>query len=62
MLHFDKYLAALATDTSTRAHVLLFAVICIETGIIALPFLPGDRCGTIGGFMGKSRHLIHLPV
>lgn len=42
VLHIDKHLQALIAQYGPMAHVLLFAVIFLETGLVVMPFLPGD--------------------
>ncbi len=42
ILHFDQSLAAFVADHGAWVYVLLFAIVFAETGLIVLPFLPGD--------------------
>jgi membrane-associated protein len=42
VLHVDKHLEAFAQQHGTLIYVLLFAIIFCETGLVILPFLPGD--------------------
>lgn len=42
LLHIDVYLTALVAYLGPWAYVLLFAIIFSETGLIIVPFLPGD--------------------
>ncbi len=41
-LHVDKHLRHLIGDYGTTTYAILFAVIFCETGLVFLPFLPGD--------------------
>jgi len=41
-LHLDTYLAQIISDYGTWTYGILFAVIFVETGLVVMPFLPGD--------------------
>lgn len=41
-LHLDKHLAAATAAYGTGIYALLFAIVFCETGLVVLPFLPGD--------------------
>ncbi|HEX7432214.1 MAG TPA: DedA family protein [Anaerolineaceae bacterium] len=42
ILHLDKHLGALITQFGVWTYVILFIIIFIETGLVVMPFLPGD--------------------
>jgi membrane-associated protein len=42
ILHLDQYLIAIVNDYGTLTYVILFLIIFTETGLIVMPFLPGD--------------------
>ncbi len=42
ILHIDTYLLAFVSSYGFWAYIALFAIIFCETGLIVLPFLPGD--------------------
>ncbi len=60
-LHLDKHLATVVQVWGPWVYVLLFAIIFIETGLVVMPFLPGDSllfvAGAIAAVGGMS-----LPV
>lgn len=41
-LHIDKHLQELLTTYGKETYIIFFAIIFIETGIVIMPFLPGD--------------------
>jgi membrane-associated protein len=64
-LHLDKYLAALTTEYGTLIYALLFLIIFVETGLVVMPFLPGDSllfvAGAIAGLGGMSLAIL-IPL
>lgn len=41
-LHLDEYMASIISQYGTWTYGILFVVIFIETGLVVMPFLPGD--------------------
>ena len=41
-LHLDEYMANIISQYGTWTYGILFVVIFIETGLVVMPFLPGD--------------------
>ena len=42
VLHLDKHLGALIQQYGLWTYAILFVVIFVETGLVVMPFLPGD--------------------
>ncbi|GAB2949793.1 DedA family protein [Hymenobacter coalescens] len=42
VLHLDKHLTELVQQYDTWTYAILFLIIFVETGVVVLPFLPGD--------------------
>jgi membrane-associated protein len=42
ILHIDKYIGELIQQFGPAVHFILFSVIFLETGLVIMPFLPGD--------------------
>ena len=49
ILHLDTHLGALAANHGVVVYLLLFGVIFVETGLVILPFLPGDSLLFVAG-------------
>ena len=41
-LHLDQHLNRVVTDYGVWTHLILFAIVFAETGLVVTPFLPGD--------------------
>jgi len=53
-LHIDKFLGVWVAEYGTWIYVILFLIIFGETGLVVLPFLPGDSLLFIAGAFGAS--------
>lgn len=55
VLHLDKHMAWLIEAYGTLVYLILFLIIFVETGIIIMPFLPGDSLlFAVGAFCAKG--------
>jgi len=61
ILHLDTHLAALAASHGFLVYLALFAIIFIETGVVILPFLPGDSLLFVAGTLA-AQQILSLPV
>ncbi len=61
-LHLDVHLAAVVEQYGVWVYALLFAIIFVETGLVVMPFLPGDSllfvAGTIAAVGGLDLRLL----
>ena len=51
VLHVDKYLEAFVQNYGAWVYGLLFLIIFVETGLVVMPFLPGDSLLFVVGAM-----------
>ena len=51
ILNVDKHLETFVTNYGTWVYVLLFMIIFVETGVVVMPFLPGDSLLFVVGAM-----------
>ena len=49
ILHVDKHLVEFVQNYGTWVYGLLFLIIFVETGLIVMPFLPGDSLLFVAG-------------
>jgi len=61
ILHVDVHLATFVQTYGTWVYALLFLIIFVETGVVVMPFLPGDSLlFVVGALCGAG--LMSLPV
>ena len=51
ILHVDRYLEAFVQNYGAWVYALLFLIIFVETGLVVMPFLPGDSLLFVVGAM-----------
>ena len=61
ILHVDVHLRTFVETYGTWVYVLLFVIIFVETGVVVMPFLPGDSLlFVVGALCGAG--LMNLPL
>ena len=61
ILHVDVHLAAFVQAHGPWVYALLFAIVFVETGLVVMPFLPGDSLlFVVGTLCGAG--LVSLPL
>ncbi len=61
ILHIDKYLEMFVASYGAWVYALLFLIIFVETGVVVMPFLPGDSLlFVVGAMCGVG--LMSLPL
>ncbi len=62
ILHIDKHLEAFVTAYGVWVYVLLFLIIFVETGLVVMPFLPGDSLLFVVGALAGVGHMSYPLV
>jgi membrane-associated protein len=67
ILHLDpETVRTLAQTLGPWLYVMLFAIICCETGLVVTPFLPGDSLlfavGAVTGMANPSLHILPIGI
>ncbi|NDF05961.1 MAG: hypothetical protein EB066_05915 [Betaproteobacteria bacterium] len=61
VLHIDRYLEAFVQAYGVWVYVILFLIVFVETGLVVMPFLPGDSLLFVVGAMAGAGFL-SLPL
>ena len=61
ILHIDRHLLTFVNDYGAWAYGLLFLIVFVETGLVVVPFLPGDSLLFVVGALAGSG-AISLPI
>ena len=61
IVHIDKHLEALVVAYGAWVYALLFLIVFVETGLVVMPFLPGDSLLFIVGAMAGVG-MLHFPL
>jgi membrane-associated protein len=61
-LHLDQHIAGYMNEYGVWIYVILFVIIFCETGLVVLPFLPGDSLLFATGALAASGSIHLLPI
>jgi membrane-associated protein len=59
-LHLDVHLNSMADSLGLWLYLILFAIIFAETGLVVMPFLPGDSLLFAVGALAAAGDVLHL--
>lgn len=62
ILHIDKYLSFIINSYGSIVYILMFVVVFCETGLVVIPFLPGDSLLFAASAFAASGLLSIKPV
>jgi membrane-associated protein len=54
VLHFDKYLPVILQQYGMWTYVILFLILFCETGLVVMPYLPGDSLLFVAGAVAAA--------
>lgn len=53
LLHFDDFLQKIVQEYQSWTYLILFAIVFVETGLVVMPFLPGDSLLFAAGYIAS---------
>ena len=62
ILHIDKHLADIFTNYQELSYAILFLIIFVETGLVIMPFLPGDSLLFATGALIASTGTLNIYI
>ena len=62
ILHVDQHLLEFIRDYGVWIYAILFLIIFVETGLVVMPFLPGDSLLFAAGALAASTHAMDPVV
>ncbi|MBL8048672.1 MAG: VTT domain-containing protein [Chthonomonas sp.] len=63
ILHLDEKVFAIIRDFGAQAYLIFFLIIFAETGLVIMPFLPGDSLlFALGMFANPTKHALNIWI
>lgn len=62
ILHIDKHLVEIVNDYQYWTYLILFLIIFVETGVVVMPFLPGDSLLFAAGMLAAQPNELNVWI
>jgi len=62
ILHIDDHLLEIVNNYQTWTYLILFLIIFVETGVVVMPFLPGDSLLFAAGMLAAQPNELNIWV